>query len=208
MVLKKEFLLKRRPSRWRCLLRPERHRASSWYGEMEAGKPVGLVFFLLRFVEMSTGLQGLLRNTVEVAWRTSVHLSPELSRSHVPSSVASITFLSALHFTGSGCQGVSNSRLLPSLAFVSCEAFSLHSALPLWAAHILSSSLQAPSSTGWNNTWGSWALTLTSVSLAVYFRQPNLVVSERSNIFKEKSPLSCCVTQKAWLCWVTALGMP
>lgn len=70
-------------------------------GEMEAREPVCLVFFLLWFVGMSNGLQGLLRNTVEIAWRTSVHLSPDLSSSLMPSSVAPIPLLSALHFTGS-----------------------------------------------------------------------------------------------------------
>lgn len=36
-------------------------------GEMEAREPVSLVFFLLWFVGMSNGLQGLLRNVVEIA---------------------------------------------------------------------------------------------------------------------------------------------
>lgn len=176
-------------------------------GEMEAGKPVGLVFFLLRFVEMSNGLQGLLRNTVEIAWQTSAHLSPELSRSLMPSSVASITFLSALHFTGSGCQGVSQTPgsflrwLLFAVKLSRCAhrcPYELHTSSPQLSR--LPQAL-AEITPGAAESW----LLLRFLSCLLQPTQPYSV-----RVFKhfkrKKSPLLPCDT--AWLCWVTSLGTP
>lgn len=172
-------------------------------GEMEAREPVSLVFFLLQCVGMSNGLQGLLRNMVEIAWRTSVHLI--LAVLHAQLRGIRNALCSAFHWIAEADarEYLSNSRLLPSLAFVSCEAFSMHSPLPR-ELHT-SSALQAlcllhgSSSTGWNNTWRQLRADsyLHFLSCLLQPTQPHGVRVFKH--LKKKSPLLLCDTESLWL---------